>query len=148
MWAGVFLWGSFASLYFPTGRALWLKEGVHMHAGRPQKKVLLEKYCRISQVESVEMFQTALNFNQNPDVCCWAFLSLVSAFCLGKFKFIVPQLRSIQIKSGAGMDSVTPGPWEMNLAQSWYHVSYWYSVIFQLEGAWMLFYYFFWGDRF
>lgn len=76
------------------------------------------------------------------------FKSLVSFFCLGKFNFFVPQLRSVQIKSSAGMDSVTPGPWEMNLAQSWYNVSYWYSVSLWLEGAWMLFYCFFPGDRF
>lgn len=120
-----FCGGSFASLDSPTGSALWLREGVHMHAGRPQKKVFLEKFCRISQVELAEI-PTALNFNQNPDVCCWVFFfkSLVSFFCLGKFNFFVPQLRSVQIKSSAGMDSVTPGPWEMNLAQSWYNVSY------------------------
>lgn len=40
MWAGVFLWGSFASPDSPTGSALQPREGVHVHAGRPQKKSL------------------------------------------------------------------------------------------------------------
>lgn len=40
MWAGVFLWGSFASPDSPTGSALQPREGVHVHAGRTQKKSL------------------------------------------------------------------------------------------------------------
>lgn len=86
-----FCGGSFASLDSPTGSALWLREGVHMHAGRPQKKVFLEKFCRISQVELAEI-PTALNFNQNPDVCCWVFflnhLCLFSAW--GNSIFLSP----------------------------------------------------------
>lgn len=147
MWAGVFLWGSFASPDSPTGSALQPREGVHVHAGRPQKKSLARNIAGFLRLRVLRRSKQPWTSTKILMFAAGFFLSFLSQFCLGKFRFIVPWLRSIQIKSGAGMDLVTAGLWEMNLAQSWYNVSYWYSVSLQLEGARMLFYYFFPGDR-
>lgn len=147
MWAGVFLWESFASPDSPTGSALQPREGVHVRAGRTQKKSLARNIAGFLRLRVLRRSKQPWTSTKILMFAAGVFLSFLSQFCLGKFRFIVPWLRSIQIKSGAGMDLVTAGLWEMNLAQSWYNVSYWYSVSLQLEGARMLFYYFFPGDR-
>lgn len=118
MWAGVFLWGSFASPDSPTGSALQPREGVHVHAGRPQKKSLARNIAGFLRLRVLRRSKQPWTSTKILMFAAGVFLSFLSQFCLGKFRFIVPWLRSIQIKSGAGMDLVTAGLWEMNLAQS------------------------------